>query len=618
MTVENQERKFSVRNIENAFAIFFVLLLTLTPLVLKVLQLLKIPVMNGDNAQVNMVFMFACLAGAITWREDRHISLASLSDYFPQKLQAIIIPIRECAVVAVLTAVFFASFSTAFVAFMPDQAIWGIPLTLIFAFLPLSYFLVLARACYRRKSVLAMILGLLLGLFIAAGPISGVLYSLFGWDNLSFLYTLSDYWMALSAKLFLPLIILFIFLAILGVPLFVVLSGIAYVAFSQGGGYVDVLSLEAYNILSDKSIAAIPLFTIAGYILSQGSAGKRLVDIFKSMFGWFRGGTVIATVVVVTFFTTFTGVSSATILALGALLTMALCGSGYNKDDAQALITSSGSIGLLFPPSVAIIMYGTVNYFSVDVFDLFKGALIPGVLVAIGIITLGIIKDKNSERQAFSFDNLKFALKNGFFELLMPFVIIISYFVGIFTLMEVAAFAVLYSFILETFIRKDFTVKEALRVVAESIPITGGVLFILASARGLSYFIVDAQVPQLISDFITTFIHSKYVFLLLMNIVLLFVGCLMDIYSAILIVSPILMPIAMEFGINPVHAGVIFIMNMQIGFLTPPVGMDLFIASYAFDTPLMKVVKSVLPFLLLEFTILLLVTYCPIFTSILL
>ena len=602
---------------ENILAVFFVALLALFPLVTKICQsVFNLIILNNENVMVNLVFVFSCIAGAITWREDRHISLASLTDLFPEKVTKVILQIRAGAVPAILCAMFFSAFSNFFQIFTWGQTIWGIPLRLVFAFLPLAYLTMLIRACCAKDYKIASIVGLVLGLFISMGPISGILYYSFGLDNLNFMYAVSNGWNTLAQVAFVPLIILFVILAIMGVPLFVALAGIAYVAFSQGGGYVEVMSQEAYSVLTDSSIAAIPLFTIMGYLLSQGSAGRRLVDIFKSLFGWFRGGTVIAAVVVTTFFTMFTGASGVTILALGSLLTILLAGSGYREDDAHSLITSSGALGLLFPPSVAIIMYGTTNYFAIDVFDLFKGAIIPGFILALATIIYGITKDKNIDRPKFSLNAIWEAFKGSIWELLLPVLIIVTYFTGIFTIMQTAAFALVYTFILETFIRKDFTVKESLKVIADSVPITGGVLMILASARGLSYFLIDANVPYMLSEFISSFVHSKYVFLLLLNICLLFVGCLMDIYSAILIVSPLIIPIAQNFGLSQVHIGVVFLMNMQLGFLTPPVGMDLFISTYAFDKPLMKVVKGVLPYLAIQAIVLLMVTYIPGLTSI--
>ena len=602
---------------ENILAVFFVGFMALFPLVTKLLQsLFGVIIVNNENVMVNLVFVFSCIAGAITWREDRHISLASLTDLFPEKVTKVILQIRAGAVPAILCAMFFSAFSESFLIYKWNDTVWGIPLQLVFAFLPLAYLTMLVRSCFKKEYKIASIIGLVLGLIIAAGPISGVLFYIFQLDNLNFMYSISNGWNTLAQVAFVPLIILFVLLAIMGVPLFIALAGIAYIAFSQGGGYVEVMSQEAYSVLTDSSIAAIPLFTIMGYMLSQGSAGRRLVDIFKSLFGWFKGGTVIAAVVVTTFFTMFTGASGVTILALGSLLTILLAGSGYREDDAHSLITSSGALGLLFPPSVAIIMYGTTNYFAIDVFDLFKGAIIPGFILAVATIIYGITKDKNIDRPKFSLNAIWDALKGSIWELLLPVLIIVTYFTGIFTIMQTAAFALVYTFILETFIRKDFTVKESLKVIADSIPITGGVLMILASARGLSYFLIDANVPYMLSEFISSFVHSKYVFLLLLNICLLFVGCLMDIYSAILIVSPLIIPIAQSFGLSQVHIGVVFLMNMQLGFLTPPVGMDLFISTYAFDKPLMKVVKGVLPYLAIQAIVLLMVTYIPGLTSI--
>lgn len=595
---------------ENVFAVFFTLLLAVIPLIVKILQWFKIPLINADNAQVNIVVMFACVAGMITWREDRHISLGSLTDNLKGKPRAIIDTVRAISITCILSLVFYSSFSQMTV-FYTGEKIWGVPLKLVFAFFPIAYFVMLVRAVVKSNYKIASAIGLVLGLCMSAGPISGILYTLFQWD-IPFLYdTWNVGWVNFCSVAFVPLIILFIVLAFMGVPLFVVISGIAYVCLTQCWENVDILSEQAYSILTDKSIGAIPLFTIAGYIFSQGSAGKRLVEVFKSLFGWFRGGTVIAAVLVTTFFTTFTGVSGVTILALGSLLTVALSGSGIKKDDSESLITASGALGILFPPSVAIIMYGSSNYFSVDVYDLFKGALIPGVILALSMIVMGFLKDKNKERPKFSFKGIWESLKYGFLELAMPIIIMIGYFTGFFTLMEAAAFAVIYSFIIETFVRKDFTFKQALKVVADSIPITGGVLMILAAAKGLSYYFVIANVPQILTDFIASHIENKYLFLLLMNIFLLFVGCLMDVYSAILIVSPLLIPIAAAFGINQVHLGVMFLMNLQLGFLTPPVGMDLFIASYTFNKPVMKVVKGILPYLLVQFIVLLLVTYIP-------
>ena len=422
----------------------------------------------------------------------------------------------------------------------------------------------------------------------------------------------------MSTHLLVPLVLILIAAALFGLPLFVVLLAITYTAFSQGGGYVDVIPLEMYHILTDSSIAAIPLFTIAGCLLAEGSAGKRLMELVRSSVGWIRGGVIIASVLVLAFFTTFTGASGVTILALGPLFSLILTGNGYSEDDAESLITASGSLGILFPPSLAIIIFGVTNIMTVDIFAVFRGAIIPGLLLTLSMIVIGIIRDRSKKRIPFSWSVLGHAFLGSFFELLLPVFIIVFYFSGLFSLLQTAAFTVLYTYILEISIRRDFSWEKATTFVLKSIPIAGGVLIIIGAAKGLAYYLIDANVPAILTDIVQTYIHSKYVFLLLLNILLLFVGCIMDLYSAILVVSPLVLPIAESFGIHPIHTGVIFLMNLALGFLTPPIGMDLFIASYTFNRPVIKIVKNILPYLGIQCIILLLVTYIPWLTTVLL
>jgi tripartite ATP-independent transporter DctM subunit len=604
--------------VEDGAAVVLVALLAALPLLLKFFQgVCDLQVPGSDTAILHFFFFFSCLAGLITWRENRHLSLASMTDKLPVSVQKPVEAVCTSVICIILTSLFFDSLCQ---MTNPEQfttTFWGISTKIFFAFLPLCYLGIIMLTALQKKQLVPSIAGIVIGLAVSMGPFTGILYYLFGIQNVPALYNLNSAWLSFSQAAVWPLVIILVIFAFLGVPLFLVLGGIAYVVFSQSGGYVDVIPLETYRILTDRNVAAIPLFTIAGYILSQGSAGQRYVAVFKSFFGWFRGGTVVAAVIVTTFFSTFTGVSGVTILALGSLLSVVLTGSGYSQDNAESLVTASGAIGLLFPPSAAIIMYATTNYFSVDVFDLFKGALIPGIIMALAMIALGIVMDKQKERPPLDVREIGRSIVHCIPELLMPLFICIFYFKGVFDLFEVAAFAVLYAFCLSLFVRRDFTFKKSCAVVAESIPVSGGVLFILGAASGISYFMLDANIPAQLTDFITKYVTNPYVFLILMNIVLLIVGCLMDMFSAILIVSPLLLPLAESFGISPVRAAVIFLMNLSIGFLTPPVGMDLFIASYTFGKPLSKVIKGILPFLAVQFAVLLLITYVPWFTSVL-
>lgn len=618
------ENKNILKFIEDAFAFFLVIFLTITAIVIKIMQdNLHLQVLNADSIIVNTGFIFTCIAGIITWRENKHLSLASVTEKFPPKVKKIFDIISDLVTPMILVQ-FFLSALCQFVnkEQFSKQVIIGLSERFFFFFMPLCYIAMLIMSISQRKNRIVGIIGLCLGILTSMNTISGIFYYVFGISDFPILLKMSDCWNIFCSNAVWPVVIFLIILAFTGVPLFVVISGITYVLFSKSGVALDSIVLEAQAKLTDINVTAIPLFTIAGYVLAQGSAGKRFVNLFNALFGWFRGGTVVASVLVLTFFSTFTGVSGVTILALGGLLSIILVGSGYDKDRAESLITSSGALGLLFPPSVAIIMYATSNYTVItrfepgfDVTNLFIAALIPGTILALAMIVMGIIYDKNKNRPKFSLNAIGKAFVECIFELLLPLLICVTYFTGFFNLFQVASFSVIYTIILSTFIRKDFSFRQIGRVIADSVPVSGGVLFIIAAAAGLSFYMTYENIPEIVTEFITSTVTNKYVFLLLMNLVLLVVGCLMDLYSAILIISPLLLYASHAYGIPVVQAGVIFLMNLSIGFLTPPVGMDLFISSYAFKKPVSKVVKGVVPFLIVQLVVLMLVTYVPQLTT---
>ncbi len=615
-----------LKKIEDIFAVALVALLTVTALVIKIMQdNLHLQVMDADTIVVNIAFVFACVAGLITWRENRALCLANVTEKFPPSAKNVLKLVATFVTSLIITQLFLASFLQ---IVNPDQftnTFLFLTEKRCFFFYPLCFLMILVLVFQKAQGWqerAAAIAGTIFGLLTSMSAVTGIIWYLTGNSDMPALYAMADAWNAFCDKTVLLWVVALIALAFSGVPLFVVISGITYVIFSKAGGYIDVLPIEAYSKLADKSIAAIPLFTIAGYVLAQGSAGKRFVELFRALFGWFRGGTVVAAVLVLTFFSTFTGVSGVTILALGSLLAVILTGSGYEKDRAESLITSSGAVGLLFPPSVAIIMYASSNYTVItqfepgfDVVTLFVGALIPGAIMALSMIVLGIIFDNNKDRPNFSAVQIGKSFVNCVPELLLPVLICVTYFTGFFNLFQVASFAVIYAVALVFLFRRDFDVKSTARVIADSVPVSGGILFIIASAAALSYWMQDANIPENVNAFITTYVKNKYAFLLLMNLALLVVGCLMDIYSAILLVSPLFLYSAASFGIPVVQAGVIFIMNLSIGFLTPPVGMDLFISSYTFKKPVGQVIKGVLPFLIVQLVVLLLITYVPAITT---
>lgn len=595
-------------------------------MVIKVMQdQLHIQVLGADTILRNVGFIFACIAGIITWRADKHLSLANITEKLPPKLKFVVEAVSSFLTPMILIQFFLGALCQLVnLEQFNDTVIFGIKERVFFSFMPFCYIAMIIMVLSKKGHRVAGWAGTVFGIITSISSIYGILYYVFGiqLSALPWASFLIEKWNLFCGSYFWVLVILLMIFAFAGVPLFVVISGITYILFSKSGIPLDTIVLEAQSQFLDDRIIPIPLFTIAGYILAQGSAGKRFVNLFNSLFGWFRGGTVVAAVLVLTFFSTFTGVSGVTILALGGLLSMILVGSGYNKNMAEGLITSSGALGLLFPPSVAIIMYATSNYTVIQGFEdgfkythLFKAALIPGAIMAVAMIIVGIVFDKTNKRPRFSLKAILKSLWYSFAELILPLMICLTYFTGFFNLFQVACSAVIYAFVLVVFIRRDFSLRNAIKVMADSIPVSGGVLFIIAASAGLSYYLTFENVPEIITAFITTNIHSKALFLLLMNLVLLLVGCIMDMYSAILLISPLLLYAANAYGISACQAGVIFLMNLSIGFLTPPVGMDLFISSYAFKKPVSKVIKSVLPFLGVQILVLGLVTYIPALTT---
>jgi tripartite ATP-independent transporter DctM subunit len=410
-----------------------------------------------------------------------------------------------------------------------------------------------------------------------------------------------------------PAVILLILAALAGTPLFIVMGGLALILIqASSGGEIDVVANQVYTALTQNSIIAIPLFTLTGFFLSESKAGERLVKTFRSFFGWLPGGMIIVTVIICAFFTSFTGASGVTILALGGILYTILADHvKYSEKFSIGLLTSVGSIGLLFPPSLPIILVGATT--MTNIIHLFLGGIFPGLILVAVVIIFGIIISVKTKipREPFQFRRAALALKSSALEILLPVFLIAGYFTGILSLVEIGAVAAVYIFIAEVVIHRDIKLTELPRVFLKAIPIIGGVLSILALSQALSYYIVDTQAPANLAAWMISAFKSKVVFLLLLNLCLLVVGCLMDIFSAILIVLPLIAPLGEVYGIDPVHLGIIFITNLEVGFLTPPVGLNLFLATYRFKKPFVDICRYVFPFLIIQLAVVLLVTYVP-------
>ena len=401
--------------------------------------------------------------------------------------------------------------------------------------------------------------------------------------------------------------------AIFGTPIFVFMGGAALLLFWSSGVTTSAIPTEMYRIVVSPIFPTIPLFTLAGFLLSESKSSERFVKVFQTLFDWFPGGTAVAITLLCAFFTTFTGASGITILALGGLLFPVLIKSGYNKKFSIGLLTATGSIGLLFPPSLVIILYAVIA--KVSIIDMFKAGLLPGIMMVLPICLMCVLygrgKHHNAGRKSFQFREAWNSIWTAKWELLIPVVALASIFGGFCTLVEAAALTVMYTLIVETCVYRDLNLHELFTLLVKCAVLVGGILIILGVAMGLTSYLVDAQIPSKAAEWVTLHMDSRWKFLLALNLALILAGCLMDIYSALIVIVPLILPISAMFGISPIHLGIIFLVNLQVGYLTPPVGMNLFLAAFRFDKSLLQIARYALPFLIILIAIVLLVTYIP-------
>lgn len=411
------------------------------------------------------------------------------------------------------------------------------------------------------------------------------------------------------------IIFLLIVLAILGMPLFAVLGAGGIYASHQVELDPIVLIIEMYRLASQPNLIAIPLFTFAGITMAAGGGPKRLVLLFNALFGWLPGGLAIVTIVSCAFFTAFTGASGVTIIALGGLLYPLFKQANYNERFTLGLLTSSGSLGLLFPPSLAILLYGIVSGVSID--ELFIAGVIPGIIL---LLLLSLHSYTSALRwheppHEFSLQKVISAIKASYWDILLPVFIITGIFGGFVTVTEAAAITAVYALFIEIIIYKEISIKNDLnKILTDTATLVGSILIILGVAMGLTNLLIDSQLPMKMLSYLEQHIDSQLQFLLLLNIFLLIVGAMMDIFSAIVVVVPLILPIAMRYQIDPVHLGIIFLANLEIGYLTPPVGINLFIASQRFKKSILTLFRSTFPFLFIMLIWLAMLSYIPALT----
>ncbi|MEE9230555.1 MAG: TRAP transporter large permease subunit [Acidobacteriota bacterium] len=398
----------------------------------------------------------------------------------------------------------------------------------------------------------------------------------------------------------------------LGMPIFTAIGGAALLLFWNEGIPVAAVPVEAYRLTAHPMLPAVPLFTLGGYILSEGGASRRLMRLLTSLFGWMPGGLAIVTTFVLAFFTPLTGASGVTILSMGGLLLPVLVRARYPEKSSIGLVTVSGSIGLLLPPSLPVILYAVTSNLSIA--DLFLAGLIPGLLLIFLVAGWGARQGvlAKVERTPFRFQEAAAAVWGAKWELLLPVIVLVGIFGGFATLVETAALTVAYALIIGCIVHRDLSLRRDVgRITVECATMLGGFLIILGMALGLTNYLIDAEIPMRALSFVQEHIESPLVFLLVLNLFLLVVGGLMDIYSAIFVVVPLIVPMGLAYGIDPVHLGIIFLTNLELGYLTPPMGENLFLSSYRFNRPLTYLFQSTLPYWLLLLGAVLIITYVP-------
>jgi C4-dicarboxylate transporter, DctM subunit len=405
--------------------------------------------------------------------------------------------------------------------------------------------------------------------------------------------------------------------ALVGAPVFVAMGGIAAVLFFSEGTPVSAVTRKVYDLIGSPTLPAIPLLTAAGYVLAESAAAERLVRFFRSLFGWMPGGIAVMVAAVCALFTTFTGGSGVTIIALGGLVYPILRKDGYSEGFSLGLVTASGSLGLLFPPSLPVVLYSVVASSRDQVVPLdrlYIAGLLPGLLLIVLTAAYGIMVGRHvaGNRQAFSWKELAIATWRAKWELGLPFVVMGLFVSGWLTMMETAAAALAYAVIVECFITRDLHLFKTLPgVLLKAAGLMGAVLILLSIAMGLTNYLVDAQIPDQILAWVQAHIHTQAMFLLALNLFLLVVGSVVEIYAAIVILAPLIVPLGAAFNVNPIHLGVIFLANLELGFLFPPVGLNLFLSSSRFGKPLPQLYKHVIPFLIILAIGVLLITYVP-------
>ncbi|EDY84027.1 TRAP transporter, DctM subunit subfamily, putative [Verrucomicrobiia bacterium DG1235] len=587
------------------------------PLLEIVMRQFDTGISGNSSIQQHLVLFVAMIGGVIAARESRLLSLSTFTAYLKSGYAAAAKTISSSVAAFVAAALCVGSWAYVMGEFSDREAelFPGFPLWWAKLVLPFGFLMLALRLAWHSADRWWL---RLIPVLVAAG--------LFYFGFYEFDEVEGFVW---------PLLILVLIATVLGAPIFVTLAGSALVLFWGWGGYYPeevgpILALNLYDLVKSPMLVTLPLFTLAGYLLAQGNSSQRLIRLINAVFGRVRGGSAIVTVLVCTFFTVFTGASGVTILALGGLLMPVLLAAGYDDRRSIGLLTGAGSLGVLFPPCLPLILYSVVASsarVSISLEQIFLGGLLPGTLLLVLTIGYGVMREPKrvvaTGEPPFEFAiwirELGRAALGATGEMLLPVVALFALFSGYATPVEAAAVSAFYAMILYVvdakWVRKVSMLKELPGVMAECGLLVGGVLLILGVAMGFTNYLVTAMIPDQLVEWATANIESPLMFLLLLNVFLIVVGCLMDIFSAIIVIVPLIVPLGAAFGIHPVHLGIVFLANLQLGYITPPIGMNLFLASYRFEKPMSMVIRAALPMLVVFVIGVLAITYWPALTT---
>lgn len=601
-------KKFFRRG-ENLVVVLALGIMTVLPVLEVILRPFKTGVTASATIVQHLVLAVGMLGGAIAARENRLLALSVATHWFKGGWLAFARVFSHgfaAAITALLTVAswqFIVSQKSLGKEFAYGIQTWVVQLLIVIGFAAVAVRLVWhASEKWRGRTITLLLAVSILGA-VALVQSEGAMLT--------------------PEKLRWPGMILLALAVALGAPIFTALGGIALIMLWSAGEPVSPVPLKHYQLTVNATLPSLPLFTLAGYFLAEGGAAKRLVRFFQAWFGSLRGGPAIITTLVCAFFTSFTGASGATILALGGVLMPVLISARYSERGSLGLLTGAGSLGMLFPPCLPPILYAIIassgGQVSISIKEIFLGGLLPGLLLVILTALWGVrlgVRAGDAGRVPFKASEAWAATWAAKWELLVPVVALVSLFAGFATPVEAAAITALYTFFINVVVQRDLHLfRDVPRVMTECGLLMGGVLLILGVALGFTHYLVDAMIPDQAVEWATGTIKNKFLFLLVLNFVLLAIGGLVEIYAAIVVVVPLLVPLGAAFGIDPIHLGIIFLVNMELGFLAPPVGINLLLGSYRFNKPVGEVMRASLPMLGVMIIGVLLITYVPWLTT---